>query len=179
MEISLKDYLRENSDKTEADFAKLKALSDMDYYERDRSHYRETWKNISLDVMGDVLESDESSPEDEIMTMMLESELASKQKQKQELAALALSKLTETQRRRYLAYHLDGKTKGGIAALEGVAQQSINDIFRIVEISFQSAACHQNGGSASLTVATRQIGIMTLYRSGLEYSLCRGCNEKC
>ena len=124
VEISLEDYLHENPGKTQADFAELKALSDMDYYERDRSHYRQTWKNISLDVMGDVLESAELSPEDEIITLQ-EREAASKQKH--ELAVLALNKLTETQRRRYLMYHLGGKTEEEIAALEDVAQQSVSE----------------------------------------------------
>jgi len=124
VEISLTDYLRENPGKTESDFAELKALSDTDYYERDRSHYRQTWKNISLDFMGDVLESAEPSPEDEIITLPEQEKALT---QKHELAALALNKLTETQRRRYLMYHLGGKTEEEIAALEGVAQQSVSE----------------------------------------------------
>ena len=34
MEITLEDYLRDNPDKTEEDFAKLKALSDEIYYQK-------------------------------------------------------------------------------------------------------------------------------------------------
>ena len=37
IEITLEDYLKENPDKTEHDFAELKALSDQIYYEQDRA----------------------------------------------------------------------------------------------------------------------------------------------
>ena len=48
IEVTLDDYLRENPGKTAADFAELKALSDADYYETDRSDCRQTWKNTFL-----------------------------------------------------------------------------------------------------------------------------------
>jgi hypothetical protein len=53
VEITLEDYLRENPNKSPADFAELKALSDSDYYETDRADYRQTWKNTSLDTLGE------------------------------------------------------------------------------------------------------------------------------
>ena len=40
IEITLEDYLKENPDKTEHDFAELKALSDQIYYEQDRARER-------------------------------------------------------------------------------------------------------------------------------------------
>jgi len=119
IEITLADYLRENPDKTPADFAELKALSDTDYYDTDRSDYRQTWKNTSFEN----LYKDESavlavpSVEDEfIKHREREAALA----QRQSLAALALDKLTDIQRRRYLMYHVHGLTMRKIAELEGV-----------------------------------------------------------
>ena len=42
IEITLEDYLKENPDKTEHDFAELKALSDQIYYEQDRAESAQT-----------------------------------------------------------------------------------------------------------------------------------------
>ena len=48
-------------------------------------------------------------------------------------AALALDKLTEVQRRRYLMYHLKGKTTREIAALEGVNQSKVMNSLILAE----------------------------------------------
>lgn len=48
IEVSLEDYLKENPDKTEQDFAELKALSDGIYYEQDRAESAHTRKNVSI-----------------------------------------------------------------------------------------------------------------------------------
>ena len=47
IEITLEDYLKENPDKTEHDFAELKALSDQIYYEQDRAESAQTRKDVS------------------------------------------------------------------------------------------------------------------------------------
>ena len=49
VEITLEDYLRDNPDKTEEDFAKLKALSDEIYYQQDRQEYRVSHLDVSID----------------------------------------------------------------------------------------------------------------------------------
>jgi len=124
IEITLADYLRENPSKTPADFAELKALSDMDYYDTDRSDYRQTWKNTSLDN----LDEDESvvlavqSVENEVIERGEREALLAK---RQSLSALALDKLTDTQRRRYIQYHVKGFTSREIAENEGVDHKAI------------------------------------------------------
>jgi len=125
IEITLADYLRENPDKTPADFAELKALSDTDYYNTDRSDYRQTWKNTSFENLDD----DESavlavqSVEDEVIGKGEQEALLA---QRQSLAALALDKLTDTQRRRYIQYHVHGKTTREIAAFDGVSHVAVS-----------------------------------------------------
>ena len=132
IEITLADYLRENPDKTPADFAELKALSDTDYYDTDRRDYRQTWKNTSFEN----LFKDESavlavpSVEDDFIEQReQEAALA----HRQSLAALALDKLTDIQRRRYLMHHVQGKTTREIAALEGVNQSKIMNSLTLAE----------------------------------------------
>jgi len=125
VEITLEDYLRENPTKNAADFAALKAMSDSDYYETDRSNYRQTWKNTSFDT----LDEDEtfifavSSAEDEVIKR---GEQAAAYAERQSSAALALSKLTDVQRRRYLQYHVSGMTEREIAEKEGSTQQAVS-----------------------------------------------------
>lgn len=48
IEITLEDYLKEKPDKTEHDFAELKALSDQIYYEQDRAESAQTRKDVSI-----------------------------------------------------------------------------------------------------------------------------------
>lgn len=48
IEVALEDYLKENPDKTEQDFAELKALSDEIYYEQDRAESTQTRKDVSI-----------------------------------------------------------------------------------------------------------------------------------
>jgi DNA-directed RNA polymerase specialized sigma subunit len=122
IEVGLEDYLRENPNKTEADFAKLKALSDSDYYEQDRDDYRQTWKDVPLSGLDETELCSTPSAEIEIIGR---DEQAAKQRKRQELALAAIGKLTDVQRRRYLMYHSQGMTVREIAAEEGVAFQVV------------------------------------------------------
>ena len=122
IEVTLEDYLRENPSKTAADFAELKALSDEDYYNTDRGGYRQTWKNVSFAGLEDTADFAALSPEGEFMRQA--EELAERTK-RDALAKKALDKLTDVQRRRYVMYHVQGKTTREIAALEGVKHQSV------------------------------------------------------
>jgi len=132
VEVTLADYLRENPDKTAADFEELKALSDADYYEADRSGYRQTWKNTSLDT----LYEDETaifsvpSAEDEVIRQREQAEAYAK---RQSTATFALEKLTEVQRRRYLLHHAHGKTVREIADIEGVFFTSVHESIQAAE----------------------------------------------
>jgi len=125
VEISLEDYLRENPDKTSADFVELKSLSDSDYYNTDRADYRQTWKNTSLDT----LDEDEMvafaapSVEEEVIDQREQAEVYAKMKSS---ALFALDKLTDVQRRRYLMYHGKGMTEQEIADEEGSTQQAVS-----------------------------------------------------
>jgi len=132
VEITLKDYLRENPTKTAADFEALKAMSDEDYYETDRSGYRQTWKNTSFNT----LDEDETvifavpSVED---TVIEQDEAEAAFAKRQSLVARALDKLTEIQRRRYLLYHVKGLSTWQIAEHEGANQKSIHESLQAAE----------------------------------------------
>ena len=121
VEITLEEYLLENPDKTEADFAKLKALSDEDYLDRDRTDYQQTWKNVSLHGLDETSACAIDSPENEMFEQI---EHVARQK-KRVLAETALGKLTEVQRRRYVMYHVNGLSTWKIAEIEKVNQSKI------------------------------------------------------
>ena len=124
VEITLEDYLRENPTKTAADFEALKILSDADYYETDRSGYRQTWKNTPFETLDEdeLLNFSVHSAENDVIE---QGEQAAVYAMRQSSAAHVLDKLTEVQKRRYLMYHVQGKTTREIAGLEGVAHQSV------------------------------------------------------
>ena len=124
VEITLADYLHENPGKTVSDFAELKALSDADYYEADRSGYRQTWKNISFDGLENSSDFSTSSPEDEVVH---KAEHSPELVRRDVLAKKMLDKLTEVQRRRYLLHVVNGLTTRQIAEKEGVEQRSVMD----------------------------------------------------
>jgi len=64
-----------------------------------------------------------SSAEDEFVERVEQHEINAK---RQSSAALALDKLTEVQRRRYVMYHAQGMTECEIADEEGSTQQAIS-----------------------------------------------------
>jgi len=126
VEITLADYLRENPDKTVADFTELKALSDADYYETDRSDYRQTWKNTPLETLleDEIAILSAPSVEDEFIEHEEHEAVYAKLKS---TARLAMDKLTETQRRRYLMYHVQGLTYREIGVAENTNHKSVEE----------------------------------------------------
>jgi len=130
VEITLEDYLRENPGKTAADFSELKALSDADYYETDRSDYRQTWKNTSFDGLEDTADFATLSPEDEVVG---KAEQATDAERRNGLAKKALDKLTDVQRRRYVQHHVHGMTAREIAAKEGLNHRSVLESLWLAE----------------------------------------------
>ncbi|MCL2546156.1 MAG: RNA polymerase subunit sigma-24 [Oscillospiraceae bacterium] len=132
VEITLADYLRENPAKTAADFEALKALSDADYYETDRSGYRQSWKNTSLDKLADDKNDAFTVPsaEDEVI---LQAEQAAAYAKRKSSAVLVLDKLTDVQRRRYLMYHVQGLSTYQIAEREGTNQKSVHESLQAAE----------------------------------------------
>jgi len=132
VEITLEDYLRENPDMTAADFTALKALSDKDYYESDRSGYRQTWKNISFDRLTEEELHTLCVPSAEQAVIEKDADEAAYAK-RQSTAARALDKLTEVQRRRYLLHHAHGKSVREIAELEGAFFTSVHESLKSAE----------------------------------------------
>ena len=130
VEVTLADYLRENPDKTDADFAKLKALSDSDYYEQDRNNLRQTRRNVQLSGLDETDLCSTPSPELEVIERDGQ---AAKQRKRQELAFAALAKLTDVQRRRYLMHHVKGLSTWKIAELEGANQKSVYESLQAAE----------------------------------------------
>lgn len=126
VEVTLDDYLAENPGKTAADFAVLKKTSDEIYLEQARKENAQTKKNISLGALSE-RETLINSPEDRMIAGIDEDERKTEHRQQQEIAKLALDKLTETQRRRYLLHHVKGLSTREIADLEGVSQRSVMD----------------------------------------------------
>ena len=121
IEITLEDYLHENPGKTEADFIKLKTISDNDYHSQDRSNYNQTRKNLQLSGLGEFGFCSTLSSEIDITER---DEQITKQKK---LVMVILEKLTDVQRRRYLMYRAYGMSTREIAAQEGVKQRSVMD----------------------------------------------------
>ena len=132
VEVTLEDYLRENPDKTPADFAVLKALSDEDYYDTDRADYRQSWKNISFNRLTEEELNTLCTPSAEQSVIERDADEAAYAK-RQSTAALALDKLTEVQRRRYLLHHAHGKSVREIAELEGAFFTSVHESLKSAE----------------------------------------------
>jgi DNA-directed RNA polymerase specialized sigma24 family protein len=116
--VTLADFLRENPQKTAADFAELKAESDKIYDEQARDENRQTYRNVPIQNVAESVFCRALLPEDNLA--------AEERRDKQVLLAnVALSQLTEVQRRRYIAYHAFGQTMREIADTEGADVKSI------------------------------------------------------
>ncbi|MDR2568804.1 MAG: sigma-70 family RNA polymerase sigma factor [Oscillospiraceae bacterium] len=134
--ITVADYLLENPDKTEKDFIKLKKCSDKDYYKRDRAENNQTWKNISIDNQFDLVDVSAKTPEE----LVIEVPYQEKESERREIIGLqAIEVLTETQRRRYKQYHVDGLSTWKIAKMESKNQKSIYESLQVAEKKIKDA----------------------------------------
>jgi len=133
VEITLADYLAENPDKSEVDFQALKELSDADYFERDRAENAQTKRNTVFDGLDEAGLCHAPSPEELFIGAIIAGEEAERHEQRLETMRLVLDKLTETQRRRYLMYHVDGFSTWEIAEQEGANQKSIYESLQAAE----------------------------------------------
>ncbi len=119
VEITLEDYLRDNPDKTEEDFAELKAMSDEIYYQQDRQEYRVSHRNVSISRMEDTLVAS---------ALSVDAELIQKAEEKKALEAairlLESGKLTDVQKRRFYLHFFQGLSTRQIAKLEGINQKT-------------------------------------------------------
>jgi len=122
VEYTLTDYLRDNPDKSEADFAELKTLSDEIYEEQARDENRQTYKNVSIHSLEETTAFALPSPEHTLIDLPEQAEM---KRQRRDLAAQALETLTETQRRRYVRNKANDLSTWKIAKIEGVNQSKI------------------------------------------------------
>jgi DNA-directed RNA polymerase specialized sigma24 family protein len=122
IEVTLADYLHENPDKTAADFAELKAKSDMDYLNQVRRDNALSKKSF---LFSDLPEScfGLTNSLEEFIIVFPEKELY--RQERLAIAAKALDKLTEVQRRRYIKYHIEGLSTQAIAESEGVNNSKV------------------------------------------------------
>lgn len=130
VEVTLADYLRENPDKTETDFAELKAISDSMHLQQDRTDYRQTYKNTPLHGLDETDACAVPSPEEIIISRQ---EQAAEKERRRRLASHALSKLTEAQRRRYIQHHVEELTLREIAEREGTHFTTVHESIRAAE----------------------------------------------
>lgn len=122
VEITLEDYLRDNPDKTEVDFAAIKTLSDQIYHEQAIREHRIGRREVSL---GKIKETELAS------VPAIDAELFHKAEEESALKAairfLHSKRLTEIQRRRFFQYYFQGLSTRQIARLEDVHQRAVWD----------------------------------------------------
>ena len=128
VEVKLEDYLRENPDKTEADFQVLKRLSDEWYLEQVRLETAQGNKQVSLDGLEETVAC-ATSPLDDVYI----------ENEEKKCVMVAVDKLfreghlTEKQKRRFILHYIRGWSLRQIAASEAVH-------FTSVEESLESAS---------------------------------------
>ncbi len=121
VEITLEMYLAENPDMTEEDFLLWKTLSDSLYKEQDYADYNQTRKNLSITEL-EGLKACAVKPIDEYI-----------EEQEEKVALQTVQRflnsdiLTETQKRRFILYFLNGLTVRQIAKLENTHHKSIEE----------------------------------------------------
>ena len=122
VEVTLEDYLRDNPDKTKADFGELKALSDEIYYRQDRQEQRSSRRNVSIHGLEETVG---------MSVPPIDVELIRKNEEKKALETtrrlLESGKLTEAQKRRFLLHFFQGLSTREIASMEGVCQRAVWD----------------------------------------------------
>jgi len=125
VEVTQEDYLHDNPNKTEADFAELKALSDEIYYKQDIQEYRTSRLDVSMSGIEETIIARVSA---------IDVELIRKDEEEKALdAAMKLlhsRKLTSIQQRRFLLYFFKWLSTRQIAELEGVHQGAVWDSLR-------------------------------------------------
>ena len=122
IEISLEDYLRENPDKTEEDFLRLKAISDEIFLEEIRLETAQGRKMVSINDLENNLAC-AISPVDE---QYIQQEKREQDKRKMDKLFRAAG-LTEKQKRRLYLHCVEGKSFRAIAEIEGVHWTSVEE----------------------------------------------------
>ena len=125
LEISMADYLRDNPDKTEADFWELKALSDEIYLEQVRLETAQGKKTVSMTGLEDTVAHPTPSLDDDYIT--------ADENRRIKLAVDKLflcGKLTSKQKERFVRHFFDGVSLRKIASDEGVHFTSVDESIR-------------------------------------------------
>lgn len=122
VEVTLEEYLRENPDKTEADFMELKALSDEIYHEQVIQEHRTSRRDVSLDYLEESVPA--TIPSLDIAHIQKSEEVRALQAAE---SLLASGKLTTVQQRRFMLHYFHGLSTRQIAKLEGVHQRAVWD----------------------------------------------------
>lgn len=130
VEVTLEDYLRENPDKGESDFAELKALSDEMYLEQVRSDTAQGNKAVQLHALEETEGLCTLTVEESVIDIP---EQAAIREQRLLLAKQAMDKLTDIQRRRYIQYAVKRLSTWEIAAMEGANQKSVYESIQAAE----------------------------------------------
>lgn len=125
LEISMADYLRDNPDKTEADFLALKALSDEIYLEQVRLETAQGNKTVSMTELEDTIAHPAPSLDD--------SYIMADENRRIKLAVDKLfqyGKLTPKQKERFVRHFFVGVSLRKIASDEGVHFTSVDECIR-------------------------------------------------
>ena len=124
IEITLEDYLKENPDKTEHDFAELKALSDQIYYEQDRARERPDPQGCFDPRFGGTEHCATRALDEE-----WEERVVDIQNRKYAWKALeqlfTVGALTEVQKRRFRLHVFQGLSTRQIGRMEGTSHQAV------------------------------------------------------
>lgn len=126
IETTLTDYLRENPEKTEEDFNRLKRLSDEIYYQQDRHQSRTSRLDVSIDCLK---QADYIS----MIHLAIDTERKNERSNEQEQALIAARRLldsgnlTDTQRHRFYLYFFEGLSTRQIALRDEVHQRAVWD----------------------------------------------------
>lgn len=122
--LSDEDYLKENPDKTEHDFAELKALSDQIYYEQDRAESAQTRKDVSIHGLEETEHCATRALDEE-----WEERVVDIQNRKYAWKALeqlfTVGALTEVQKRRFRLHVFQGLSTRQIGRMEGTSHQAV------------------------------------------------------
>jgi hypothetical protein len=134
IEVTKEMYLAENPGKTAEDFDELKEMLDGMCMEQDRNDYRQTWKNISFDVLE---EDGKCAAFSETNALADAEKQRETQKRRRETIMRIIDSLTEILLRRYLLHAICGRSTWDIAKFEGVNQSKIMKSIKAVEMKIK------------------------------------------
>lgn len=123
-ELTKEAFLASDPSLTEANYEYWKRISDADYLATARRDTYESRHTVSLDELADGLLAGEESTEDEVLEKL---EPTDNPYTYENAMRILDACLTETQKRRYLMYVIDGLSTYEISVLEGCNQKSVHE----------------------------------------------------